>query len=439
MKVKWNSKYTTISVYALITFTLGLIIYRLMNNISGANSVLKNVVKVLSPMIWGVCIAYILTPVMLSLERISSKLTGRKKPHPKLDRVIATILSMLFFIVIIAGLFAIIIPNVIDSIMGIFNNFGTYMTNLENWVDKLLNNYPEISNILNSKFEEITLTLEKYVNDLIPKLGDLVVKVKDGALSFVGAIKDFLIGVIAAVYFLLDKEHFQAQLKKIIKALFPEKFASEFLRICTKANVSFSGFISGKLADSLIIGLLCFICMSIMHFDYVLLISVIVGATNIIPFFGPFFGAIPSALLLLLSSPHQVLPFILLIVVIQQLDGNVIGPKILGNSTGLSAFWVMFAIIVGGGLFGFPGMVIGVPVFAVVYSIMDEFVCYTLRRKGLSDLTSDYAPIPAIHDEKKSTDLTPKKSFRLWRPNKNTHDDKNETPGNDDENDAGVE
>jgi predicted PurR-regulated permease PerM len=176
-----------------------------------------------------------------------------------------------------------------------------------------------------------------------------------------------------------------------------------------------------------------------MRFDYELLISVIVGATNIIPFFGPFFGAIPSALLLLLSSPHQVLPFILLIVVIQQLDGNVIGPKILGNSTGLSAFWEMFAIIVGGGFFGFPGMVIGVPVFAVVYSIMDEFVCYTLRRKGLSDLTSDYAPIPAIHDEKKSTDLTPKKSFRLWRPNKNTHDDKNETTGNDDENDAGVE
>lgn len=391
MKINWNEKYHTVSVYAIITFTVCLVIFTLMQNISVIMNGVKAFLGVCTPIIWGLVIAYLINPITKWTENALAKLTDKKKPHPKLKRILAVVISMLLFLAGITALIMIIIPQSVESIMSIFNNFDTYMENIESRVDEFLKNYPEISNTINSKFDEITAYINSLVDTLLPKVGDLIKTVKDGAVSVFNFLTDMLVGLIVAVYFLLDKEHFIAQCRKAVHALVPKSMLNEFLRICEHTNQSLSGFISGKIVDSVIIGILCFICMTIMGLDYAVLISVIIGVTNIIPVFGPIFGAIPGALLLLISSPNQFIPFIILVIVIQQLDGNVIGPKILGSSTGLSAFWVLFAILVGGGLFGFAGMLLGVPIFAVLYSLIEELLNSLLEKKGLSSKTEDYA------------------------------------------------
>ncbi len=419
MKIDWNSKYTTVSAYVVITFVICLAAWMLLGHIPEISGTLKTILKVLAPLIWGIVIAYLLNPVMMFLEKASAKLTGTKKPHPKLDRVISTLLSVMIFLALISALIAIILPQLIESVMGIFNSLPAYMDSLERMADDLLKNYPDILAFMNSQFTTIQDTLTGYLKELVPKIGDITVKIKDGALSVIAGLKDFLIGIIAAVYFLLDKEKFQSQIKRAICALFPEKFTKGFFSVCSRTNRSFSGFISGKIIDSIIVGILCFICMKIFDLNYALLISVIIGVTNVIPFFGPIFGAVPSALLLLVSSPfNKVLVFVVLIIVLQQLDGNIIGPKILGNSTGLSAFWVMFAIIVGGGLFGFPGMLMGVPIFAVIYSLCEEFTEYLLKKKDLPTEAEAYIPEPPVRDEKSTEDKARMKSFRLTIPQK---------------------
>ncbi len=390
MKVNWNSKYNTISVYAIITFTICMLLALFVSHISVVADAVKKLVKVLAPLIWGVVIAYLIDPIRIKLESAIKTVTDRKTPHPRFNRILSTILSMVFFLAVLAAIVAIVLPQLIDSVMGIFDNFPGYMTSFEQFFDRLLINHPDIAVYINDQFDEIQKTLISYANDIVPKLGNLMLKIKDGAMGLILGLKDFIIGIIAAVYFLFDKEHFHAQIKKVSYALFPKQFAEGFFRICHQTNRSFSGFISGKIVDSIIISILCFICMTIFNFNYALLISVIIGVTNIVPFFGPIFGAIPSALLLLVSAPNQVIGFLVMVVVLQQIDGNIIGPKILGNSTGLSAFWVVFAIIISSGFFGFMGMLVGVPVFAVIYSLVDEYIEYLLKKKSMPVDTDAY-------------------------------------------------
>lgn len=392
MKINWNSKYNTISIYTILTFTACLVVYAILFNFTIVGKVIKTFLSVAAPITWGLVIAYLVNPIMMLAERRIKKFTERKKPHPRLNRIIATAIAMTVFIAIISALLAIILPQVLNSITGIFENVSTYIDNCHDWVNSLSDKYPDLVKNADEQISRLEIDVNKFVEELVPKVGDLMVKITDRTFAFVIAIKDFLIGMIVAVYFLYDKEHFQAQIKKFTYAILPKKGASAFFRICTQTNSSISGFISGKIIDSIIIGFLCFICMTVMKLNFAVLISVIVGITNIIPFFGPFIGAIPSGLLLLVSSPKQVIPFTILILIIQQLDGNVIGPKILGQSTGVSSFWVLFSILVGGGLFGFAGMILGVPVFAVVYSLISEYISYRLESKNMSAVTADYAP-----------------------------------------------
>ncbi len=419
MKIQWNEKYNTVSAYVILTFTICLIIALAVGNISVLGGWVGSFFSVISPIIWGAGIAYLLNPIMMWAEKALAKLTNRKKPHPKLNRVLAVIIAVLALLLALTAVILIIIPQVYESVMSIAANFETYMRNFEAWINDILENYPDILSFFDERFEEIRTAASKAINDFLPKIGDLIVTIKDGAVSVVGTLSDFIIGIIVSVYLLLDKERFLAQSRKTVSALLRKKQAEGFFRICSLTNRSLSGFISGKIIDSIIIGVLCFICMTLIHFDYSLLISVIIGITNIIPVFGPIFGAIPCALLLLISSPKQVIPFVILIIVIQQLDGNVIGPKILGNSTGLSAFWVLFAILVGGGLFGFGGMLLGVPVFAGLSSLSEECIAFLLKKKGMSAETADYVPLPKKKpipaDEKNQM-----KSFRLWKKNGGT-------------------
>lgn len=394
LKINWNEKYNTISVYTIITFGACILVYALLFNFTIIGQAISTVFKVTAPIIWGLIIAYLLNPVMMWTEKRLKRITERNKPHPKLSRIISVVITMVVFLAMLIALCSIVVPQVIDSLMGIIDNIGTYFNNFEKWISGILAKYPEILSGINSQIENLETTLMDTINNIMPEIGEIMKKITDSTLSFLLAIKDFIIGIIVSIYFLIDKEHFQAQIKKLVFALCPQRASDGILRICTQVNNSISGFISGKIVDSIIIGCICFICMTVMKLDFVVLISVIIGVTNIIPFFGPFIGAIPSAVLLLFSTPKQVIPFLIMIFILQQLDGNVIGPKILGQSTGISAFWVLFSILVGGGLFGFAGMLLGVPIFAVIYSLVNEFITYQLESRNLSTSTADYAPLP---------------------------------------------
>ncbi len=390
LKIDFNKKYNTISAYCIFTFAvcLALVILYLKSSVIGGY--ISEFFRVIAPVTWGVVIAYICNPLMKFFERVFAKVIEKKKPHPKINRCLSIAVSFILLIAVLGALLTVVIIQVRDSILEILNNIPTYITQLEELITRWLGDYPEIVNYFESQLETIQPKLIDYANNVLNSLGDISIKLKDGAIGFLIAIKDFVIGFIVAIYLLYSKETFAAQARKIVYAFFPRGMSKTVLRISSKTNYTLSGFISGKLLDSLIIGILCFICMSIMKMEFTALISVIVGVTNIIPFFGPFFGAIPSAFLLLISAPKQVIPFVIFILILQQFDGNILGPKILGDSTGLTPFWVMFAIFVGGGLFGFAGMVLGVPVFAVIYALISEIVAFLLKKKRLSHRTKDY-------------------------------------------------
>ena len=390
LKVDFNKKYNTISVYCIITFAICLALVLVCIRSAEIFDYIKQFFKVIAPVIWGIAIAYICNPVMKLLEKLFQKLFDKKKPHPKLNRSLSIFITMLLLITIIVSILALVTIQVRDSIMEIFYSIPTYIKQLEDLVVKLLGDYPEAVQVIETQLETIQPKIMEAVNNIIPKLGDISLKVKDGAIGFIVSMKDFIIGFIVAIYLLFSKETFTAQARKTVYAIFPKNLCKGILRTCAKANQTLSGFLSGKLLDSLIIGIICFACMRIMNLEFVALISIIIGVTNIIPFFGPFFGAVPSALLLLMTNPKHVIPFVFFIIILQQFDGNILGPKILGDSTGLSPFWVMFAIFVGGGLFGFMGMLLGVPVFAVIYALASEFFAYLLKKKRLSHSTADY-------------------------------------------------
>lgn len=407
LKVDFNKKYNTISVYCIITFAICLALVLVCIKSTEIFGYIQQFFKVIAPVIWGIAIAYICNPVMKLFEKLFQKLFDKKKPHPKLNRSLSIFITMFLLIAIIVSILALVIIQVRDSIMEIYYSIPTYINQLENLVVKLLGDYPEAVKFIESQLDTVQPKLMDFANDLIAMLGDNFVKVKDGAIGFVVSMKDFIIGFIVAIYLLFSKEIFTAQARKIAYAIFPKNICKGILRTCAKTNQTLSGFLSGKLLDSLIIGIICFSCMRIMNWEFVALISIIIGVTNIIPFFGPFFGAVPSALLLLMTNPNHVIPFVIFIIILQQFDGNILGPKILGDSTGLSPFWVMFAIFVGGGLFGFMGMLLGVPVFAVIYALVSEFIETLLKKKKLSHSTLDYKNIDINNPPSVNTEVKP--------------------------------
>lgn len=408
MKIEWNSKYTTISVYTIITFLICFIFVIIAREFETVSLVLKTIAQTLSPVIWGIAIAYLLNPIMKKSEVLFKKLFEKDKKRPKLCRILAVAVAMLFGFAVISGLVAIIVPQVYDSILSIVDNIQVYSNNIYKFVDSTLSEYPEVVTYLTGQLDSIKDYVTKALNDILPQMGNWFIKLKDGALGLIIGLKDFILGFIIAVYLLFDKEKFIAQSKKLITALFPKSVSTEIFRLSNRTNHSVSGFISGKILDSFIIGMICFICMTVMKLEYPVLISTIVGVTNVIPFFGPFIGAIPSALLIFIAAPSQTLPFILLILIIQQFDGNILGPHILGDSTGLPAFWVIFAIFIGGGLFGFGGMLLGVPIFAVIYAIIEEITELLLAKKGEPVETEAYFPIEINDTDKKKAN--PKKT-----------------------------
>lgn len=352
----------------LLLIVLGILFYMSASHLSVVGGVVKNFLAILSPFIAGIIIAYLLDYLVRLFCR------GPLAGH----RGICVFLAYLVAVFIIGGLILLVVPQVLSSVGMLVNSIPGYLNSAEILLDDFLKNVgnPDQLEQIVGSYEEVLKALTAWASGLLPQVLNYGKAIGNGVISAVTAL-------ISSIYMLLDKEKLIHQMRKIVYAFLSEESANRVLRICGRTNQMFGGFLSGKIIDSLIIGILCFIATAILNIPYALLVSVVVGCTNIIPFFGPFIGAIPCALILIIVNPFSALEFIILILVLQQFDGNILGPKILGDSTGLSALWVLFAIIVGGSLFGFAGMLVGVPTFAVIYSLIAEFMDKRLERKGI--------------------------------------------------------
>lgn len=401
MKVEWTKSMTK-RVLVYIVAGIGILAaYFILINLKRVSGILSSVSDILRPFIIAAIFAYIVNGPMMFFERLFGKLTDKKKPRPVLKRVLAIIAAWVASLAVLVLFFVIIVPDVKISITTLINNLPSYFESLKAFIVALAEKYQLDISYLNS-FMNFQVTadgimeiIDKYSDALIPQLANIAnISVQIGSF-----IADVIIAIIISVYLLFSKETLIAQLKKVLYALFNRKLADVSVRVARETHRTFSGFINGKLLDSLIIGILCFIGMSILKFEYALLISFIVGVTNVIPFFGPMFGAVPSVLLLLMIDPWHALWFAVFIFALQQLDGNVIGPKILGDSTGLPALWVMFAILVGGALWGVAGMFVGVPLFAVIYRFSKEILENLLKKKNMPENTSAYKVIKGVKDK----------------------------------------
>ena len=357
--------------------------------------VIGMIIKILMPIIYGGVLAYLMLPIYNFTYSLVCKKTVRlfkaQKIRNRIGKMAATLVSLLLLIFVVSGLFWMIIPQILDSILGFQDSLTVYINNLTLWLSKLLQDNPSLEQAIMPHFNEAVMKFQTWMTTyLVPSIYLIIDRVSTGVINIVTVVKNILIGLIVMIYFLNLKGTLCAQSKKIIYGLFQVKTANRIVNEIRFVHRVFGGFITGKLLDSLIIGILCFFGMRFLNMPYVLLISVIIGVTNVIPFFGPFFGAIPSAFLILLVSPLKCLYFLIFVLVLQQFDGNILGPKILGDSTGLPSFWVLFSILLFGGLFGFVGMIIAVPAFAVIYRLVSNYICRRLKRKNLSLRTDDY-------------------------------------------------
>jgi len=386
-----KNNYISMGVTAFLTAAAILLFY---DTLFGGKAVLA-LLKTVQPILYGAFIAYLLAPMVNFFERhLVPAPPGRtrKRTRAILIRTVGIVLAWVVIAFFFYLLASVLMPELYKSVLQLIENADTYYRTISGWVIHLLETNPSVANWVNQQMAAYFQDLDKWLTSgVLPQLQAVMVTVSGGVLSLVNFAKDLLVGVIASVYLLATKERCAAYGRKLIYSLFPREQVSLVLRGARRADIIFSGFVRGKLLDSIIIGVLCFAGCSILKFPYTPLVSVFVGVTNIIPFFGPFLGAVPSAFLILLVSPRQALYFVIFVLALQQLDGNVIGPKILGNTTGLSSLWVIIAILVGGGFFGIAGMFFGVPVCACLNSLVNFFVEARLRKKGLSPDSADYA------------------------------------------------
>ena len=386
--------------FGLTIFIAGaglILLFEAVNNWNSVGTGWDTVYTIVSPFIYGLVIAYLLCPIYNAIVRRMYGLTKdrwrSRKGALRYARIMATIVSLLVLFGVVGGLFALILPETIRSITGLVQTMPTRVNALIDWIMSMSvnENNPEMATAIEAVINHATDSFVDWAeNTLLPSLGDYMSKTFLGVWVTLKTVMNLLIGVIVCVYFLNSKEKFKAQAKKTIMALFSKEKADDLFELANYTNMQFGGFINGKIIDSAIIGVLCFVLMTIIGLPYTVLVSTIVGITNIIPFFGPFIGAIPGTLIILLESPIQAFYFVLLIFALQQFDGNILGPKILGETSGLASFWVMFAILVGGGLFGFPGMILGVPTFAVLYYYASKFLRKKLKRKNMAEDTEEY-------------------------------------------------
>ena len=354
---------------------IAILLYFLFSNFFTITSWLSSMFHLISPFIFGFAIAFLLNKPMMIIEAKVLKKMPLKANHKRsLAAVIAVILGIL-----VVGLFlALLIPQLIDSILSLMQNAPQYIEDFQVFINQMIVRYELDVNQITALFGEFDIfnRLTTFFSDALPKMVTYSYQLTSGVFNI-------FLSIMAALYILIDKEQLVRHVKVANYALFPKQVADYFVRLQRDANDVFNNFIIGKAIDSLIIGVLCYIGLTVLNLPYALLLSVIVGTTNMIPVFGPFIGAVPGIFILLLIRPIEAVYFALFILVLQQFDGNILGPLILGDRLGLPSIWILFAVCVGGGLFGVIGMFIGVPVFAIVYAAIRELVYFRLKKKNM--------------------------------------------------------
>lgn len=397
MKRLLENKHARLMFMIFIVGALLIIFNQIVGNYESFSEGVGTIKTIVSPFIYGFVMAYLLSPIYNATVRGLYKLLGNyfknKQRLFSFCKLVASVVAVVCLIGAVAGLIALIVPQVIESLTGILKSLPQRLTQLSALFNDITSKMD--NKRLAMKMSEIyaqvqTNLIELAQTKLLPGMGTLVGQVSTQVLLTLKTMMNVMIGVMACVYMLNSKERFQGQFKKVILATLPKEKAEAVFDFAKFTNRTFGGFINGKIIDSIIIGIICFILMEIFGFPYPILISAIIGITNVIPFFGPFIGAIPAAIIILLVSPIHALYFLVLIFILQQVDGNIIGPAILGNTTGIASFWVLFSIVIGGGLFGFIGMVLGVPVFAIIYYYFSRSINKRLEAKGLEFRTDSY-------------------------------------------------
>lgn len=404
LKFRLDKKYLHWGITGFLVLASAILFYYFLFHTDKFFGIIKSAFNVCMPIICGLIMAYLLTPICTFFERKilyplyrAFHIDTEKVKTKKRIRILAILLTMFLTLYLLYIFFSIVLKEVVTSIQSIALQSSIYVSNLERLMENILASNKNIEKLVTDLINTYSDELDNWLNNsVLPRINVIL---KEVSLSVIGVAKglwNLVIGLIISIYVLASKETFTGQAKKLTYALFPEESANGIISDFRYANKTFGSYISGKIIDSIIIGILCYIFMRIFSLPYEILVSVIVGVTNIIPFFGPFLGGIPSALLIIMVNPISGLKFIILILILQQFDGNILGPKILGDSTGLSSFWVIFSITIFGAYFGVLGMAIGVPVFALIYAAIKRKLNATLKSKGLTTDTKEYMHLDKI-------------------------------------------
>ena len=393
---KLENKYIYAGITAFCVLMAVLICGFIFFNFDVVTAAFGKLNSALTPIYIGLVIAYLLSPMVNGMERmvfipLLRKINKTDKRVRAFARGISIVLVLVLAAAVIFWLSMLVVPEVVDSITNLADNLPDYYRNTLQVANDIGKKHPEIAQYMKESTNTVYTQVRNWVqNDLLPASTEILGSVSDGLLSALGMLLNVVIGIIVSIYLMAGKERFCAQAKRLLYTIFSEKRANRILSFGKDINWSFAKFFSGKIIDSIIVAIITFIALSIADIPYTALISVLVGVTNIIPFFGPYIGAIPSALLVFLASPFKGVIFLVLIIIIQQVDGNIIGPKIIGESVGLESFWILFSILVFGSLFGLIGMICAVPVFSVLYKTVKRGSHRRLEKKGLPAETNSY-------------------------------------------------
>ena len=401
MKNKIENKYLYTGLTAFAVIGASIFLYFFFLRFDNIISVIGKIFEILNPLLYGILIAFLLTQVFNYFDKKFTKIFTNKLEDELLAKKYSKILSIgISIFVLFISLFLILyilIPKLTVSILGIIETWSTNIQNIETWLQNILKVSPALEEMILSAVNESSTSILSWIsNALLPQMEMIMSSVTTGLNDMYIFITDFIIGLVFSIYILANKDSFIAQAKRIMYTLLGIKKGNSLLQIGRYSYKIFNGFVKGKLLTSLIIGTACYICMIIFKLPYALLISIIVAITNIIPFFGPFIGWIPSVILIAMISPLKALYFSIIILILQQIEGNILEPKIVGNTTGISGFWVLFAIVVFGDLFGFVGMIFGVPVFAIIYHFVSKFIKEHLLNKQMPIEESEYIDLKYI-------------------------------------------
>ncbi|HIT14646.1 MAG TPA: AI-2E family transporter [Candidatus Scatomonas merdigallinarum] len=406
MKLGPDNKYFRWGLTAFLTAAAGILFYFVIFHMRVLKSGIDLVIAILMPVIYGLLISYVLWPLVRIFEtKLFGKILKKMKVTPtakgkKAIRLTCVLATLFLFLFAIYLLLALLIPQVANSIASIVENFPRYIDNIQEWISSTLKNNPDMENTVNNLISTYSEKAEEWLSqDLMPQMNSIIRELSSGLVGFITFIKNVILGIIVSIYMLYGKENLIANAKKGVYALFSTRRANQIIKDCQYIDATFGKYIIGMMLDSLNIAVWCYVGLLILQMPYAILISVVVGVTNFIPFFGPYLGAIPSAVLIFMVNPIQALYFIIFIFVLQQIDGNFIAPRILGDSTGMSSLMVLVAIMVGGGLFGIPGMLIGVPVCAVLCTAVRHFMERRLADKNLPTDQEFYNGLDQINEE----------------------------------------